>query len=474
MYDAFFGLKKRPFTSLPQTDQYFPATSIEAARIALARCIERGEGVGMVIGPTGTGKTLLCRLLYEQCKKTFAVVELSCGRLSTRRSLYQTILYGLDQPFRDMDEGELRLSLVDYLSLGKAPQRGMVLIVDEAHTLPTRLLDEIRMLTNLAFNGLPLVRLVLAANASLEERFASPKMESFNQRICARCYLEAFNRSETQDYIHAQIDSAGGCGADLFPENACQSVYQATDGVPRLINQLCDHALLLSYVAGRRVIEPAKIDEAWTDLQQLPTPWNGDSQHAHGGVIEFGRFDDSPPESSQKNADEDSEFPSLRVAEHFEEAEESSFELGNQDDSIKSGPIGAENDFQPAGSIKPEIELTFVDGDFPFQEEFEQEEVITDRYAALATTTSPLLQSSAAKSPADWSKAEKTDSETLCLDHTETLELNELNTSASLGASESSVVAVEDGQHRVQSKPKAVATVRRHEYSRLFAKLRQR
>ena len=92
----------------------------------------------MVVGPTGTGKSLLCRLLAEQFKATFPVVELSCGRLSSRRSLFQAILYKLGQPYRGMDEGELRIALVDYLTLGKAPFRGMVLIVDEAHTLPLR------------------------------------------------------------------------------------------------------------------------------------------------------------------------------------------------------------------------------------------------------------------------------------------------------------------------------------------------
>src|SRR3972149_2809411 len=121
MYDPFFGLNKRPFASVPQTDQYFPATTIEAARIALTRFIERGEGIGMVIGPTGTGKSLLCRLMAEQFKDNFPVAELSCGRLSTRRSLFQAILYKLNQPYREMDEGELRIALVDYLTLGKTP-----------------------------------------------------------------------------------------------------------------------------------------------------------------------------------------------------------------------------------------------------------------------------------------------------------------------------------------------------------------
>ena len=138
----------------------------------------------------------------------------------------------------------------------------MVLLVDEAHTLPLRLLDEIRLLTNLARNGQPLVRVAWPCPI-LEERLASPKLDSLSQRLSARCYLEALNRTETQEYIHWQINGAGGQGEDVFPEAACQSAFRATGGVPRLISQVCDHALLLVCVAGRRSVTPADIEEAW-------------------------------------------------------------------------------------------------------------------------------------------------------------------------------------------------------------------
>jgi type II secretory pathway predicted ATPase ExeA len=145
-----------------------------------------------------------------------------------------------------------------------------VLLVDEAHTLPLRLLDEIRLLTNLARNGQPLLRVVLAGAPMLEERLANPKLDSLSQRLSARCYLEAFNRTETQGYIQSQIDWAGGPAEEVFPEAACQSVFRATGGVPRLINQVCDHALLLVCAAGRQSITPVDVEEAWADLQQLP------------------------------------------------------------------------------------------------------------------------------------------------------------------------------------------------------------
>jgi type II secretory pathway predicted ATPase ExeA len=473
MYGAFFSLKKQPFASVPQTDQYFPATAVEAARVSLTRCVERGEGVCMVVGPTGTGKSLLCRILAEQFKDIFAVAELSCGRLSTRRSLFQAILYKLGQAYRGMDEGELRIALVDYLTLGKSPYPGMLLIVDEAHTLPLRLLDEIRMMTNLSGQGRPLVRLVLAGNGSLEERFAGPKMESFNQRISTRCYLESLNRSETQEYIHAQIDLAGGCGMDLFGEDACQSVYKATDGVPRLINQLCDHALLVAYVAGNREIAAEQIEQAWADLQQLPTPWNGDDHREQGGVIEFGGIDDLPEETPLHTAINGSDFPSLRVANDFDEVDADFSEVCHQIERIEGPMADAEDDFQPVGSIKPEIELVFSDTDLPFSEEFEDEEVITDRYAALAAAPRSLLQPSAPVSQAAASAISKTEAE---LDRTEleqTLPMSGQSLTVVEESADIPVPGVEDTAGISQSKTRPIAAVRKHEYSRLFAKLLQ-
>ena len=136
MYDGCFGLTRRPFASVPQVDQYFPANAIEGARTTLARCIQRGEGAGLVVAPSGTGKTLLCLLLAEQFRRSFQVAMLASGRLSTRRALFQAILYALGRPYRYMDEGELRLAIVEHLTAGEGSQRGMLLLIDEAHTLP--------------------------------------------------------------------------------------------------------------------------------------------------------------------------------------------------------------------------------------------------------------------------------------------------------------------------------------------------
>jgi len=300
MYESFFGLVRRPFTSAADADCYYPATAIESARQTLFRCVDRGEGVALLIGPAGAGKSLLLQVLAEQFRGRFDIALLGSGRFNTRRELLQAILYELGLPYRDMEEGELRLALIDHLSKADGGQEGMLLLIDEAHSLPLKLLEEVRLITNLVRGGQPKVRLVLAGSPVLEERFTSPKLDAFNQRISARCYLQAFDRNETREYVKAQIEWAGGQSETLFIPEALDGVYQATQGVPRLINQVCDHALLLACAAGAPSLDKASIEEAWADLQQLPTPWNREPNTAQndaaqcGEVIEFGILDDEP------------------------------------------------------------------------------------------------------------------------------------------------------------------------------------
>ena len=285
--------------------------------------------------------------------------------------------------------------------------------------------------------------------------------------------MESLNRGETQEYIRAQIDSAGGCGVDLFSEDACQSVFKATDGVPRLINQLCDHALLTAYVAGRRIVEPAQIEEAWADLQQLPTPWNSDVQHEQGGVIEFGPINDSPDESSKQTAAEDSSFPPLRVANDFDEIEADLSEVCHQIERIEETPAEAEDDFQPAVTIQPEIELVFSDAVHPFKEEFEEEEVVTDRYAVLVAAAKPLLQAQTAEPPADGSTSSIIETIADQCDLEETLPPREQTAATTAESAQSPVLIIEDDEDSQEDKPRPISTPRHREYSRLFAKLLQ-
>ena len=131
------GRDERVFPSYPQVARYFPSSVMEDARVRLGRAIERGDGPGLVIGAPGTGKSLLLQVIASQYHERFDVVLLAAARLCTRRALLQAILFELGLPYKLRDEGELRLSLLDHLLSTDECPTGLLLLVDEAQSLPT-------------------------------------------------------------------------------------------------------------------------------------------------------------------------------------------------------------------------------------------------------------------------------------------------------------------------------------------------
>jgi hypothetical protein len=337
-------------------------------------------------------------MLAEQFRGSYSVAMLANGRLSSRRALLQAILFELCLPYRGMEEGELRLSLIDHLAPNPNCPNGMLLLVDEAHCLPLRLLEELRMITNLVRNGQPRVRLVLAGSAALEERFASPKLESFSQRITARCYLESFDRDETLAYVQAQITAVGGNPEAIFTDDALVAIHRATDGVPRLVSQVCDHALVLAYAGGNHQLDAAGIEEAWADLQQLPTPWNesarADDSQQEDGVIEFGGLD-APSDGPAEAADAPCQAAATEqvVETQQDEGPEQETEPTERLNQITEHLESLEAEFEPVGTIGPEAQLAFPHRVDPFAEHFAEEEVVVDRYGSL---DSPATQPCAA------------------------------------------------------------------------------
>ena len=438
MYESYFGLSQRPFAAAPLVERFFPASSIDAARQALSRCIDRAEGVGACIAAAGMGKTLLLEVLADQFSESFGTVLLSAGAWATRRELLQAICFELKIPYQGLDEGELRLALVNQLTRTDKYRRGIVLLVDEAHTLSVPLLEELRVLSNLVHAGEPRVRLVIAGNLRLEELLAAPQLESFAQRLSCRTYLEPFDRAETTDYVRFQVAVAGGRVEQVFAPAAVDAVYRATDGVPRLVNQLCDHALLMAYSQEQRPVTTPCIEKAWADLQQLPVPWQdlpaaSVATSSASSVVEFGALsddlDDFSPQASvefgsptaahepEPVADEpitqsslgttrmeaahDDVPPSKLIAEHQAHAEEYPSELEHEgwepedehDDAVRRAEARFEElaaqfealqaeDSSAEGNQYTEAELSFDDED-PF-DEFDEEEPLIDPYAASA------------------------------------------------------------------------------------------
>ncbi len=302
MHEELFHSPDRPFRATPDSRFYFPHESIETARQTIVRAVMRAEGPVMVLGGAGLGKSLLGMVVSEDLDARFDVVKLHAARLCSRRALLQSILFELQLPYRDLSEGDLRLSILDRLEpdSSHAPE-GILMVVDEAHTLPAKLLDELRLITNFTRVNQPRVRLVLIGSLRLEHTFAEPQLESFNQRLAARCYLQPMNRQQTREYVQHQFSVASVDPRQMITDEALGTVYAASEGVPRLANQIMDHALVLAITRNQCPLSSALIEEAWADLQQLPAPWHAGadrlnaaagSRNSTGNAVEFGSLED--------------------------------------------------------------------------------------------------------------------------------------------------------------------------------------
>ena len=386
MYESLFEFSERPFAAAPHPAGYVPQASIEHARQTLVRCIERAEGVGLVIGSAGTGKTLLCQLVAEHFRRRqFQVALLASARLHTRRSLLQNILFELNLPYRGMDDEELRLSLIDHLTPRGGTQSGLVLIVDEAHTLPLRLLEEIRLISNFIRDGQPRVRLLLAGGPAMEERLANPKLESLSQRIAARCYLQPFNRQETLAYIRAQIARVGGKPDEVAPECVLRAIHDASGGIPRLINQVCDHAFILAASDGQRQLSVREIEQAWADLQQLPTPWHEPARTEAGqeAGIEFGQLGDEPADAGATVVLPPGDPLGNKAMEELTQIGDTIHALEVDQDEAPRLAAGEPAATALLDATAGDWDLPRPGGDDPFGSGFAEEEVIIDHYATL-------------------------------------------------------------------------------------------
>lgn len=374
----------RPFAAQPQVARYFPAESVEDARRRLSRSIERGDGPGVALGGAGIGKSILLQVLAAQYRDKFDVVLLACAQLCTRRALLQAIHFELGLDYRRRDEGELRLSLLDTLLSGDEHTQGLLLLVDEAQALATHLLEELRLLTNLSRGGVPRVRLVMAGLPSLEEKLASPELQSFSQRLTSRCYLAPLSRAETTQYIRAQLAASQVEADRLFVASAFDAVFTATDGVPRLVNQVCDRALVLADARRLERIDASVVQAAWADLQQLPggaESLTNLTNTTTSSVVEFGALTEKPATAVI------SPPPPLKTTPKVEAPIVAA-----------TRPVAPPPSAPTTAPRRPRVySQPAPDAVDPFAETFEEEELVLDSFATLASifgTRTPRVENS--------------------------------------------------------------------------------
>ncbi|MCL2119061.1 MAG: AAA family ATPase [Planctomycetaceae bacterium] len=324
MYKNHFSLNRLPFSAIPDVSGYYPAESIEAARCTILQVLENGTGIPLVFGETGMGKSLLLRVLEKSFENDCHVVYMANQRLRRPKSLYQHLLFSLHQSYCGMDENELRLMFLDHLR--QTEMRCVILLIDEAQTLGRSTLEELRVLLhNNHGDNYVTVRLALAGDHRFEERLTHPHLAAFQQQVVARCYLEKFLWEETDAEILWQLKQAGcETPGSLFLPEARKAVHQLTEGIPRIVHQLCQQALTFAAESELFCVDETAVRTAWRLLQQLPISENrisrADSNDPSSevpkdgvSIIEFGTLDDDDPImpsfDTDSMSDELAEFP---------------------------------------------------------------------------------------------------------------------------------------------------------------------
>jgi len=259
MYKTYFKLARSPFDLTPDPNCYFPTKWHNEALAALYYGVRQHKGFVVVTGEVGTGKTLLLRCLLKLLKesKDVAYAYIFNGRLSPTEFL-RYILSDFGLPASGKSKDELLIDLGKFLVSRSLRKMTTVLIVDEAHLLSADILEEVRLLSNLETNDDKLLQIVLVGQPELDEKLDSVGLRQLKQRIAVRTLLGALDVDETKGYIEQRLRIAGeGPHPDpLFPGPTIAEVYRHSRGLPRLINTICENALIAAYARRLPSVTP--------------------------------------------------------------------------------------------------------------------------------------------------------------------------------------------------------------------------
>lgn len=268
MYEQFYGLSDKPFSLTPNPRFVFYSQQYREAEGQLLYGINNREGFMVVTGQPGTGKTTLCRDLIEKLDREKCQSALIFNPFLNGVEMLAALLteFGVSVP-PDGTRKDLLDRLNQFLLAQLALGKSCVAIFDEAQHLSPEFLEQIRVLSNLETDQEKLIQIVLVGQPELLAKIRTPTMAQLDQRVSIRCTLTDLDEQETDRYIHHRLNVAGARGQIRFNPRAVQEIYRASHGVPRLINLICDRALLAGYAAQTRDIQPEHVRKAIAALR---------------------------------------------------------------------------------------------------------------------------------------------------------------------------------------------------------------
>ena len=266
MYESFYKLSEKPFTLLPDPGFLFLSNKHRMALTLLEYGLMNQAGFTVISGDIGTGKTTLIRHLLDHMDREHTVGLIS----NTHRSfgeLLQWILLAFNLEYARLDKVEMYRRFIDFIIDEYAHNRRVVLIVDEAQNMAAETLEELRMLSNVNADKDQALQVILVGQRELRDTLRRPDLVQFAQRISVDYHLEPLSEEETVGYIRHRIEVAGG-NPRMFEEDACRAVFRYSNGVPRLINLLCDTALVYGYAEQHDQIDSILVTDVAREKQK--------------------------------------------------------------------------------------------------------------------------------------------------------------------------------------------------------------
>ena len=267
MYQNFFGLSEAPFNVNPDPRYLYMTKEIEEALAGLMYGIEGRKGFVTLIGEVGTGKTTLVnRLLGWLDQQQIHTAFIFNSRVNSTQ-LFEFILAEFEIACESRSKSQQVMKLNQWLLERHRADETAVLIVDEAQNLTYPVMEEIRLLTNLETSTAKLLQIVLSGQPELEEKLKLPQLRQLRQRISVQCKTSPLSIQQTHEYIAERLRIAGANDQPIFSEKAMDAVQKYSHGIPRVINLLCEHALVTAYVEEQRPIPPEMVETIAREFQ---------------------------------------------------------------------------------------------------------------------------------------------------------------------------------------------------------------
>ncbi len=266
MYLEYFKLNEPPFDITPNPRFLFYSGKHREAFNHLLYGIRERKGFVQLTGEVGAGKTTLCRALLEQLGDTFSTAVILNPMLDADQLIKAIAMeFGLD--VNGADRLETIAIINDFLIRQMAEGRETVLIVDDAQTLTNDLLEQVRLLSNLETDERKLLQIVLMGQPELRDRLNHPGLRQLRQRITVRFHLNPLRRAEVAQYVQHRLQVSGASGAPYFTWGAMWRIFSYSGGIPRLVNAVCDKALLAGFVEQSERINHRLVGRAIRELE---------------------------------------------------------------------------------------------------------------------------------------------------------------------------------------------------------------